>query len=325
MDKLSAENILKHVNQEDILSYYLGINVIYGKKYTNPLRKDRHADCFFTAGAKYVVFRDYARPEFGGNCFQICALYYGLTLPADFYQVCQRINDDMRIGLDDGYLKDYHPIDREVVQYEREVVAASKIHVRVQPFTELDLKYWDKYCITEEELIKFDCFRANKVWINESVYYFYQEEDLCYAYWFEEEQKFQIYKPMEIRSKKWRTNFTGVDGFKWLPERGKHVFITKSRKDLILLSKFYPSVRVSAEGHDISQEKIDILKSRFENIWVNFDSDDAGVSASVKLTQKYDLRYWNIPKECNTKDVSDFVEAYGLEEMKNLIKSKIGE
>ena len=325
MEKLSSENILKYISQEDILSFYLGLPILYGKKFKNPFRKDRHPDCSFSMGT-WLYFRDYAQPHYGGNCFQICALYYGLNLPVDFYKVCQRINNDFKIGLDDGHLKDYTPLIRKE-QEEREIspLIFSDIKVRIVNFNQQDLDYWAKYEITETQLLKYDTFRGEKVWINDGIFYFYQEKDLCFAYWFSEREKFQIYKPFETKSRKWRTNFSGVDGEKWLPEKGKHLFITKSRKDLIILSESgYPSIRFGSEHSNLEENYINQLKERFDDVIINFDSDNVGREASIRLTQKYNLKWFNTPNDCGAKDISDFVEKYGKQELIQLIKQKVG-
>ena len=332
MDKLSAENLLKHVRQEDVLSYYLGFEVEYNKKFKNPFRRDRHADCCFTVGSKYINFKDFAQPDFGGNLFKVCALHYGLILPRDFYQVCQRINDDLQIGLDDGYMKDYQIIKREEPSVlERTGGFSSSIHVRTQNFTQRDLDWWGQYYITEESLKKYDVYRAEKVWIDEKEWYFYQEEDLCYAYWFPTSQTFKIYKPLEVRNRKWRTNSRELQGYcqltrrcQGIPEREQVCFITKSLKDVMVLDILgYAAVAVQAEGHFLEENEIIDLTSRFKEVRIFFDNDEPGKKSSWKLTEKYNLKHFNIPDVFEEKDASDFVRAYSMEEMNNLIKQKI--
>lgn len=326
-EKLDKENILKYLSQEEILERYLGIRVSYNKKHCNPFRDDKHPDCMFRRGSKYVFFTDYARPEYGGDCFKVCALYYGLNLPRDFYEVCRHINQDFQLGLSDGSQLNYTPIQREeilsVIRTEEETY--SDIRVRVRPFSDYDLAFWAKIGITQDilEMDDFKTFRADSVWINGTLFYHYQEKDLCFVYFFKETGTFKIYKP-NGKSDKWRGNSLDIDGYMNLPETGDVLFITKSRKDRMVLHKLgYLSIAPQAEGHPIPEDIIIDLKKRFKRIIVFYDNDEPGVKSSIRITELYDLEYFNIPKQFNVKDPSDFVEMYEEEVILNLLKQKL--
>lgn len=325
VEKLSKENILKYISQEEIMEKYLGISVNYKTKHRNPFRKDNHADCMFRKGYKYIFFADYARPEYGGDCFKICALYYGLTIPGDFYEVCRHINDDFLLGLDDGQQKEYKAIQRKEVErvHNTSEETYSDIKVRVRPFSDYDLLYFSKYYITEEDLKRFNVYRADTVWINGDIFYHYQEKDLCFVYFFEETNTFKIYKPYGTYDK-WRCNSLDIIGYKQLPKEGDILFLTKSMKDVIVLSKLgYSAISLQGEGNFLSEKLTAELKKRFKRIIVFYDNDEAGVKNSIRLTTTHNLEYFNIPKQFNVKDPSDFVEMYNPDELDNLIKNRI--
>lgn len=324
-DELTTSNILRYLSQEEIFERYLGINVQYGKKFCNPLRRDRHPDCAFVKGYKFIFFTDYAHPEYSGNCFKICALYYGLDLPRDFNEVCRHINNDFRLGLYDGHLKTYEAIQRkEIVSVGiQKEMSYSDINVRVRPFSDYDYAYWEKYGISKDTLKKYSVFRADKVWINGDIYYHYQEKDLCFVYWFEETKTFKIYRPFE-RYYKWRGNSIVLQGYNQLPHNGDILFITSSLKDVMVLDTIgYAAIAPQGEGYLIPQDIIEELKRRFKRVIVFYDNDEPGVKNSIKITQTYDLEYLNIPKQFNVKDPSDFVEMYNEDELNYLIKQKL--
>jgi len=325
---LSKENILKYISQEEILQRYTGYSIDYRKKYCNPFRKDKHADCMFRKGYKYIFFTDYARPEYSGDCFKITSLYYGLSLPGDFYEVCRHINNDFKLGLNDGKEITYKPIERkeitchEVVEKE---ITYSDIKVRVRPFSKYDLAYWSKINVDEEILNDddFKTFRADAVWINGDLFYHYQETDLCFAYWFKHTNTFKIYKPYGYNDK-WRTNSLEIDGYYNLPEKGDLLFITKSRKDRMVLKRLgFLSIAVQAEGNYIPDNILIDIKKRFKKIIIFFDNDEPGIKNANRLSLLYNLDSFNIPEEFNEKDPSEFVEAYDEVTLLHLIKQKI--
>jgi hypothetical protein len=115
-----------------------------------------------------------------------------------------------------------------------------------------------------------------------------------------------------------------VQGLEQLPSDGNILFITSSLKDICVLHEIgIPAIAPNAESSFLDENLIEHLKTRFKRIYVNYDSDDPGVRASISFTEKYNLEYWNIPKEYECKDVSDYINRYGQENLINLINEKI--
>jgi hypothetical protein len=319
--KLTKDNVLSLVSEEEILERYLGIPVRYGKSYKNPLRVDNSPDCYFIQGTQRIFFQDYAQPYYGGDCFRICALRHNLRIPEDFFEVLRIINKDFKLGLEDGHLLTYTPVERLPLIKKKEINFKEKasIKARVKSFDSTDLEYWGNYYITQQQLEKHKVFRAEKVWINDSPFYTYTPEP-CYVYLFPDDTM-EVYRPFKI-SLKWRTNSNYTQGYNLLPETGDTLIITKSLKDIMVLDTLgYNAISPPAEGHPIRE--IESLKERFNNIYVFYDNDIAGVRSSIKLTSMYELDYINIPKEFEEKDPSDFVKKYGLDALEQLIQSKL--
>lgn len=320
--ELTRDNILSLLSEEEILERYLGIPVIYGKGYRNPLRVDKNPDCYFIQGTQRIFFQDYAQPYYGGDCFRICALKNGLRIPEDFFEVLRIINRDFRLGLNDGHLIDYEPskiIRPSIERVTKPLRQKASIKARVTNFTEADLAYWGQYYIEESQLKKFKVLRAEKVWIEDKLFYTYTPEQ-CFIYLFPD-NSMEVYRPFQ-NFLKWRTNSNYTQGYNLLPESGETLIISKSMKDIMILDTLgYLAISPPAEGHPVKE--IEELKQRFKNIYVFYDNDVPGVKSSIKLTSTYGLDYINIPKEFKEKDPSDFAKKYGLAELNHLIQSKL--
>ena len=69
-----------------------------------------------------------------------------------------------------------------------------------------------------------------------------------------------------------------------------------------------------------SDKKYKELNSRFKNIILNLDNDDTGIKFSKKWKDIYsDIKLFFIPEKSKTKDISDYIEKYGLEKTKKLL------
>ena len=77
----------------------------------------------------------------------------------------------------------------------------------------------------------------------------------------------------------------------------------------------------NSENLFISDAVLEELKSRFENIVVFYDNDRPGLYNMAKIRREHpELVYVCIPKECGSKDISDFYKDHGRKETLNLIK-----
>ena len=314
---ITKENILNLLSEEEIFERYLGMSVQFTKGVTNPLRTDNSPDCYFIIGRKKIFFMDYAQPDYGGDCFEVCAIYYRYQLPGDFYKVLQEINRDFNLNLEKETVQPTRPKRKD---FEKKYIPKprARIKAKIRKFDREDLEYWEQYGIKEETLRKYKVFRADFVWINGDPYYEYSTEK-CYVYLFSD-NTLKIYRPSKI-SYKWRTNSLITQGYDQLPEKGELLIITKSLKDVMTLHDMgYIAIAPQAEGHTVPE--IQELKERFERIVVFFDNDIPGVKSSINLTKKLGLDYFNIPKEYQEKDPSDFIKKYGKEALRKLMSKK---
>lgn len=91
---ITKKNILELVNQETIMTKYLGIPIEKGK-FSSPFRKDENPSCvFYYTKFGTLNFKDWATNE-TYNCFEIVSKIHNL----DFKEALERINKDFKLNL----------------------------------------------------------------------------------------------------------------------------------------------------------------------------------------------------------------------------------
>jgi len=68
---------------------------------------------------------------------------------------------------------------------------------------------------------------------------------------------------------------------------------------------------------------INKLSKRFDNLYVFFDNDTAGIKGAKKIVDKYGIPNISIPKENGVKDISDYIEKYRYTKTKEFIKDQV--
>jgi len=70
--------------------------------------------------------------------------------------------------------------------------------------------------------------------------------------------------------------------------------------------------------------KVEYLYASFKKIIIFYDNDKPGIAYAKKLSEEIEAPYIHIPLELiDTKDISDYIQKYGLETTKQLIKELI--
>ena len=104
-------------------------------------------------------------------------------------------------------------------------------------------------------------------------------------------------------------------------EGGENLVITKSLKDCMLLYELgVPAIAPCSENLFVSQKQFEKLKSKFKNIFLFYDNDQAGVSNINKIRKQFpELIVTFIPRNLEAKDISDFYFKYGKKRTIELI------
>lgn len=298
--KITMNSILEKVTDYDIFSKYIGDFKI-GYIYNSPLREDNNPSfgVFVSRKSGELLYKDLASDDCG-NVFKFVKRLKNLSTYEETLKV---ISEDMNIN----GLKLMMSSEKK-----QRLVKDTIINVVRKPLNLTDIKFWNSFGISKETLKIYNVSPISKFLINGIVKGKYETESPLYCY--KVFNKFKIYKPFGSKMIKWRGNLNTLDiqGFEQLPENGELLIITKSLKDVMVLSEMgYDAIAPSSESITIPEIVMNNLKKRFKRILIFYDRDKAGVEYARKISKTYKINAIFINKKYKTKDISDLVKNVG--------------
>lgn len=320
---ITREDILKHVTQEQVYSYYIGEDVGKLGLYHSPLREDNipsFALYFHKYEKNILMFYDLATSECGDFIILVCKMF-GL----DYATATKKIAFDLGISNLNIETQKKDIIYTKIVQKTK-----IKLGVKIRKWQIRDKKYWEQFGITKETLKKYNVYPVEYVFYNDIAikaaylsYVYVEEKD--------EEISYKIYQPLEEKVKKWinNSNYSVHQGYQQLPIIGDLLIITKSLKDVMSL---YDCMNISSLGlqSETVMMKLSVAeeyKHRFKKILCLFDNDQAGKKLAKAYSDTFDFTTIFVPKYKNKKitDFSDLVKFKGKEQaikiMNKIIKN----
>lgn len=306
----TLEDLLSKIDDYDIYAYYMG-NFTIGKLYNSPLRTDDKIPSFaiFKGRRGNLMFKDHGSGE-SGNAISFIKLIDHITDQQTLERQLLKI------------IRSTKPTEirnRTVVRSTDYIV---DIGIVRQPFTKIDIDYWNQFNISLDTLNKFQVFSIKYYLSNNIVKGIYKDENPMYAY--KVFDKFKIYRPLASKYTKWRTNLTtsDVQGFAQIPEKGDLLIITKSLKDVMVLYEMgYTAISAASETTFIPEDILSGLKEKWKYIVLLYDRDKAGIQNARKYSKQYNLPAFFINKKFKSKDISDAVKNCGFDNIKQwLIK-----
>ena len=322
--KITKQFLLTKNSEETYMAYYLGIPIKKGL-FRSPLRDDKHNTCsFFRGQSGNLYFKDFATGQ--------CLTFEGVVMVK---YGCSYHNALKIIAEDFGYIQKKVANKKQTqkpeikVQPKFESEKETFIQVEIKNFSESELKWWNSFGINKETLNKYKIYSIKTVFLNGNIYAQSTQHSPIYGYYFGKKgnnEQWRIYIP---KRKEFR--FIGnvptktIQGYKQLPDKGKLLVITKSMKDVCLLSSLgIPAVAPNSETQFVSDKLLDELRERFKNIALLYDNDLTGVRFMNKIRKQYhDLIVCMIPRKYEAKDISDFYQKYGKNKTIELIKESI--
>lgn len=338
-EELNKQNILNKISEYDIYKFYIGHNFELGKPFSSPLRDDKNPSFnIYKPKVGYtnnLYFKDFGGES--GNVFDfVCDLH---KIPRNLAKACFIINKDFKLGL----------VNNPSLIYTKNntfdnFIRTNKIKKRNSPIIEIkykhpeifDIEYWAKGNISTDTLKLFNVYCAEEIWLKNDEGPFklmmkHKKENPIYVYPFN--QRFKIYRPfakVDNNEIKWLSNINSFDiqGLNQLRYQKDYLIITKSLKDVMCLYELgYDAIAPHSEGSYIPEEIMNDLKKHYKHFIVFYDNDDPGVKASRKLTELFNLHYFNIPKiyleKYGIKDSYDFISIIGSELLVKMITSKL--
>lgn len=319
---ITKELILSRFSEEQLMEYYLHVSVKKGL-FRSPLRKDRRPTCsFYRNGSNTLIFKDFATGQHL-NIFGVVQEIFR----CNYFEALRIIANDMGIVRDKSLQKNSGKINENPVKIQDKEM--SKIQVEIQDFTNLELKWWEKYGITPEILKYFNVYSCKHVFLNGQLIAKSQQHCPIFGYYGKKYQGIELWRCYFPKRTSFRfiTNWPSkkIQGYDQLPKKGKLLVITKAMKDtMCLYSCGIIACAPNSENLFISDTMLEKLKNRFENIVVFYDNDRPGLYNMAKIRKEHpELIYISIPKKYGSKDISDFYKDYGRKETLNLIKQFI--
>lgn len=311
---ITTEDIFSKCTEADIIGTYFDVSRI-PCKMNSPLRVDKHPSFgFYVTDTGHIGYKDYATGE-SGNVISLLQQYWNCS----YSDVLCRLYDDM-IG-DKGV---------EIVETDRSKVkrssvkidyAKSDINVHIREWKQYDLDYWASYGISLKWLEYAKVYPISHTIVTKtnedgtSVTYTIPVDKYSYVYIEKKDGiiQFKIYRPFNTDGFKWFSRMDGSVVSLWtkLPEKGDKVCVCSSLKDALCLwaNAGIPSIAVQGEGYGMSDTAINVLKSRFKNLFVCFDNDDPGIADALKFSKRTGFINVVLPPFKGGKDISDLYKS----------------
>ena len=308
-------DILSQLDDYDIFAYYMG-NFKVGKLYNSPLRHDDKIPSFavFKGRQGILMFKDHGS-GLAGNALTFVKAYNNIRTDAELEKELLKI------------IRHTAPVSTRDVTREYKSNASADIGIVRQDFTQRDINYWQQFGISVPTLNKFNVFSSKYFLCNRIVSGIYKETNPMYAY--KVNDKFKIYRPLNSKYTKWRTNLTtsDVQGFAQLPSGNRQLLIiTKSLKDVMVLHEMgIDAVSPSSETTFIPDEMLDELKKKYNNILILYDRDKTGMMKAREYSKKYNLHAFFVNKKFAAKDISDAVKVNGFDTIKQWLTKELKE
>lgn len=308
-----AQDLVDKLDDYDIFAYYMGAFKV-GKLYNSPLRTDDKIPSFavFRGRRGNLMFKDHGSGE-AGNALQFIRLYKNIKCEAELERELLRIISHTKPTHAATSTRDYKSTEQVEIGIVR------------QPFTEVDVNYWGQYGISVETLQKYQVFSIKYFLCNRIVSGVYKESNPMYAY--KVNDRFKIYRPLNSKYTKWRTNLTNSDvqGLAELPKgKRKLLIITKSLKDVMVLHEMgYDAIAASSETTFIPNDILATLRGKYKKILILYDRDKTGMKKAREYSRNYKLDAFFVHKKYKAKDVSDAVETAGFIEVKQWLNKTL--
>ena len=200
------------------------------------------------------------------------------------------------------------------------------IDIKFEPFLNWEdrhKQFWEVAQIPWE-FASDKIYAVNNAWIANSKVRIGKNE-VVWAY-LADENKVKLYFPERKKQERFRNNVPGnyLWGFNSAKECEK-LIVSKSVKDMIVLSYIFPCVVATQNENAAIVDEVmkDKIESLSKDIYLSWGSDIQGTEQSILVTNKYNWNWCNPDKKfLPSNDPYSLAKAYGIEEVKNMLKHK---
>jgi len=314
------DKLLKRYSEIEIYSFLLGYsqtdmfnpNVNHISTIRPKINPDTRPSLTFSeAKDGRLIFSDWGIGKFG-DVFDYILFYYENKTNSSLDQtrsVAMFVDEYSKYKIKDLNIQSVPIITNEKRNYA----------YVIEPLTASDVNYWKSYGIIMDVLMIFKVKRVRLLYDEDTGITLskntYSNPIYAYTKLGESETSFQIYRPFADKYSKFRNIFKDkniIFGEHFL-KGSNDLIITKSMKDVMsMYGRAVDVVGIPSEALTIPRDKISEWKSKYKNIYLLFDNDDAGKDHSFHLCSLYNIKPLFVPEvisnslEKKPKDFSDF-------------------
>lgn len=330
---VTKANLLSFITDYDIYRHYIGGDISFRGHMKSPLRpKERNASFgFYQSSRGEIHFKDFTLNK-TGDCFELLHLMYNLSFNEVLHMVVNDFNLQNNFYNVTNVTRKSNGILYDVPDHILlEKSNSTSIRVKMRKPTADDKQFWQDFGITPPTLRKFRVNAIEYIFFGDKViktsknaYSFKEEKDGTVTY--------KIYQPHN-KEFKWSNNHNDSvwQGWEQLPSTGDTLIVTKSLKDVMCIHDVLglPAVALQAETVRPKHHVLDQLKNRFDNVLLWYDNDydkekNWGQLNAKEIALEYQLPVnLIIPDEYESKDFSDLVKNFGVEQAKNIFDTQI--
>lgn len=310
----------KTISVDKIDEFYLANRFLNVNKIPclirSPLRNDKHPSfSLYSKDGIHIRYKDYATGEAGG-IYDLLQQLWNL----DFKKVLENICKD-------GCLSravSNDPILKEIKKSTN--IPKAKIECRTRSWTQEDLNYWEQFGITKKWLKYAEIYPISHYFVTKgNDTYRFVADKLAFAYVEHKENNtsVKIYQPYNTNGRKWTSGFDGSVISLWtkVPQTGEKIVICSSVKDALCLwaNTKVPAIAVQGEGYAISETAKKELLKRYNNVYILFDNDEAGLKDGASLASRTGFKNLILPKINDAKDIAELYQKTDREIFNNII------
>lgn len=297
---VTLDDITGIVSEFDILHHYFNVSNV-PCIISSPLRMDTKPSFgLYTLDGKKVYWKDLARNTSGG-LWDLLGEYWELSYSATLEKV---YNDLPKIST--TYAKGEIIKNQTITHYNED----TDLQCKIRDWKPYDVEFWASFGVPLEWLKYAEIYPiSHKIVIKRSIRYVFAAEKYAYAYVERKEGNvtLKIYQPFST-TYKWSNKHDRSVISLWtkVPKTGNQIIICASMKDALCCwaNTGIPCIAIQGEGYGISNTAISKLKSRYKEIYILLDNDEAGVFDSEKLAESTGFTNLVLP-DYGAKDISD--------------------
>lgn len=298
------------------MSTYLGVPIKKGLQKSSLRVDNRPTATFYRNKRGELIYHDFGI-GFDGNFINVVMFLYKCS----FSEAVTKIAKDFNYIPND----DPEPIKIRHSNVIIEEKTETNIQIEEQPFTQLELKWWESFGIHKETLDKYKIYSCKSIFLNNFYFSSSSPRNPIYGYYGGKKQGIELWRIYFPLKKEYRflSNWpkTMIQGAKQLPNGISNIIITKSMKDCMNLYECgINAIAPCSETVLMNQKQMDKIRMQTDKLIYLGDNDLPGVRGAHHYKKQYPFIRCIFIKRKYAKDISDLYKFVGKQDHKEAIE-----